>query len=1057
MRYRMMPQQSRPSETDLEISCRVTRTLLMYVREQNGGALGHLLDGLPQDEAYLSDPNHWVSHALLQTLYARMSVLLDDENAVYKMTLASERYRSLGLLDSIVRLIGNPRLIYAQAPKYNTLLKRNGRVIIHDMGDNWVLLEDRYHDSRQKTRFDCDYTRGIVAGIPTLFGMPEAEVEEIECQVSPEIYGARRWPDNPQQGCGGCLYRVSWRRGLKSSFLKRLFKRRHHYREAIEDLQSSNRLIQQKYQETRILAAELDRANQQLIEQKRQLENQTAALVASERKYQVLADNVSDVIWILDLATLKFDYISPSVERQRGFSRAEALALSLEATLSSASLEEVSQILADELARDGQPGVDPQRARTIKIQESHKDGTYGWAEVTVSFVRNEDGQPTAIMGVTRDIAERMQAEAAMMESEAKYRNLFINGSDLLCIHDLDGNLLETNLPFKTQYGWGQEDLEGVNIRDMVPDRLKPEFDAYLQRMLRQGADEGHFKGFTKAGEEVILEYRNTLVYDADGNPKAVQGAARDVTEKKRAEKALRESEEKYRELVQYAPAGIYEFDLVKMRFSSVNDVMCAYTGYTRQEFLDLDPYQLLAEGSRETAAKVLADVFAGQSDPAPVEYKIRGKNGRAFWVLVNSKVFFNNGAPVRSMSVVHDLTVIRKAQEEKRTLERQLQNAQKLESLGTLAGGVAHDLNNILSGIVSYPELLLLDLPPESPLREPLLAIKESGEKAADIVQDLLTLARRGVAGKKIVNLDHIVAEFLKSPEYRSLLSQNNRIAAATRLGPDTLNIAGSSLHLSKTMMNLVSNAVDAMPSGGTITIATANAYIDTVYQGYETIPEGEYAVLEISDQGIGMPASDLTRIFEPFYTKKAMGRSGTGLGMSVVWGTVKDHDGFIDIHSEEGSGTCFRLYFPATRSDTEISAPVYIEDYLGQGESILVVDDAPKQRELAARMMQRLGYSVQTADSGEQALEKMAEQGFDLVILDMIMDPGMDGLETFKRMRAITTGQKAIIASGYSESDRVREMQRMGAGGYIRKPYTLEKIGVAVRRELDRGTESDG
>ncbi len=216
-------------------------------------------------------------------------------------------------------------------------------------------------------------------------------------------------------------------------------------------------------------------------------------------------------------------------------------------------------------------------------------------------------------------------------------------------------------------------------------------------------------------------------------------------------------------------------------------------------------------------------------------------------------------------------------------------------------------------------------------------------------------------------------------------------------------------------------------------------------------LPEGEYAVWEVVDQGIGISADDVTRIFEPFYTKKSMGCSGTGLGMSVVWGTVKDHDGFLDIRSEEGAGTTFTLYFPATRSAEEITDPVYIEDYLGQGESILVVDDSQKQRRLAARMLQRLGYDIETAGSGEIALELMEVRRFDLVILDMIMDPGMDGLETFKQMHRIAPRQKAVIASGYSESERVREMQRLGAGSYVKKPYTLEKIGMAVRKELDR------
>ncbi len=183
-----------------EISCRVTRTLLLYVKEKNNGKLGNLLEGLPLDEAYLSDTNHWVSHAFLQILYQRMVDMLQNENAVYHMTLASERYQSLGILDRIVRLLGSPKLIFSQAPKYNKFLKLNGPVFIHEISDSHVVLEDRYHDSSQKTRFDCDYTRGILAGIPTMFDLPLAEVTEIKCQVAHEKYGHRIWPDSPDQG-----------------------------------------------------------------------------------------------------------------------------------------------------------------------------------------------------------------------------------------------------------------------------------------------------------------------------------------------------------------------------------------------------------------------------------------------------------------------------------------------------------------------------------------------------------------------------------------------------------------------------------------------------------------------------------------------------------------------------------------------------------------------------------------------------------------------------------------------------------------------------------------
>ena len=261
----------------------------------------------------------------------------------------------------------------------------------------------------------------------------------------------------------------------------------------------------------------------------------------------------------------------------------------------------------------------------------------------------------------------------------------------------------------------------------------------------------------------------------------------------------------------------------------------------------------------------------------------------------------------------------------------------------------------------------------------------------------------------------------------------------------------GSDTHISKTVMNLVANAADAMPTGGRMTIATRECYIDKPFTGFEMIPEGEYAILEVSDTGIGMPRSELDKIFEPFYTKKRLGYSGSGLGMSVVWGTVKDHDGFIDIATEEGFGTTFILYFPASRSEMDAPSSVFIEDYLGKGESVLIVDDAPEQRSLAKRMIQRLGYDVHTAASGEKAVALLKKRAFDVLVLDMIMPPGMDGLETYRQILKIFPDQKAVIASGYSQTERVHEAQLLGAGSYIKKPYTLEKIGLAVRTELDQ------
>jgi CheY-like chemotaxis protein len=400
--------------------------------------------------------------------------------------------------------------------------------------------------------------------------------------------------------------------------------------------------------------------------------------------------------------------------------------------------------------------------------------------------------------------------------------------------------------------------------------------------------------------------------------------------------------------------------------------------------------------------------------------------------------------------ILSDISDRKQEEEEKRKLEVQLQRAEKMEAIGTLAGGVAHDLNNMLSAIVAYPELLLMQIPEDSPLRKPILRIQDSGNKAAATVQDLLTLARRGVGIKEVVNLKDIILEYLKSPEHENLKLHHPWIEIETNIESDLLNISGSFVHLYKTVENLVYNATEATTDGGKIFISAENRYIDKPINGYDSVEEGEYITLMVSDTGIGISKKDLERIFEPFYTKKVMGRSGTGLGMAVVWGTVKDHKGYIDVQSTEGKGSAFTLYFPASREKMAKKEDILpVEDYMGKGESILVVDDIEGQRELALTMLTTLGYSAHAVSSGEEAVEYLKEHSVDLIVLDMIMDPGMDGLDTYKKIIKLHPRQKAIIASGFSETDRVKEAQRLGAGAYVKKPYTLEKIGISVRDEL--------
>jgi len=491
---------------------------------------------------------------------------------------------------------------------------------------------------------------------------------------------------------------------------------------------------------------------------------------------------------------------------------------------------------------------------------------------------------------------------------------------------------------------------------------------------------------------------------------------------------------------------------LEARITYVNPAFLRIFGYTEKtEVLDKNAADLFTgeEVKRFADVKAIIDETTGETE----EFITQHKNATTFPVEVSSSnVTGDEGNIVGRMASFIDITRRKQAEQGRKKLEVQLQRSQKMEVIGTLAGGVAHDLNNILSGLVTYPELLLLEIPEESPLRNAILTIQKSGEKAAAIVQDLLTLARRGVAVTEVVKLNLLISEYVRSPEHEKIISFHPGIQVKTNLEADLLNILGSPAHLSKTVMNLVSNAAEAMTEGGTISISTENRYIDRPIRGYDSIEEGDYVILTVSDTGVGITPTDMERIFEPFYTKKVMGRSGTGLGMAVVWGTIKDHNGYIDIESTEGKGTTFTLYFPVTRKEVaKDKALVSIDDYMGKGESILVVDDVKEQREIATKVLKKLGYSVTTVSSGEEAVDYLKDNSADLLILELIMDPGIDGLETYKRIIEFHPKQKALIVSGFSETERLKEAQRLGAGAYVKKPFLLERIGLAVRAELDK------
>lgn len=398
-----------------------------------------------------------------------------------------------------------------------------------------------------------------------------------------------------------------------------------------------------------------------------------------------------------------------------------------------------------------------------------------------------------------------------------------------------------------------------------------------------------------------------------------------------------------------------------------------------------------------------------------------------------------------------DISAQKKAEAEKQILENQLQRAKKMEAIGMLAGGVAHDLNNILLGIIGYPELLLKQLPEESELREPLSAIREAGKRAAAVVADLLTVARGVANTKKVVCPNNLITEYLNSPDHYHTLSKSQKVNSSLQLDPEVKSILCSPIHIKKCLMNLILNGTEAIEKEGQIHISTANRFIDENTARKNGVVPGEYVSIRVKDNGRGIAKEDMEHIFEPFYTKKVMGRSGTGLGLAVVWNTVKDHKGIITVQSDN-TGTTFEIALPAS-NDSPATAALTIDpnSYMGNGEKILIVDDEPHILDVGGRMLEGCGYRVIKADCGEKAVELIKSLDVDLILLDMIMEPGINGRQTYEQIITIRPAQKAIIVSGYSENEEIVKARQLGAKTFIKKPYSLAQLGLAVKEELMR------
>lgn len=634
-------------------------------------------------------------------------------------------------------------------------------------------------------------------------------------------------------------------------------------------------------------------------------------------------------------------------------------------------------------------------------------------------------------------------EISLLQSEEKYRDTM--EATLIGVYIVQDFVFQyVNPAMAAMFGYTVKEMEGKlsPIDLVIPEQRKMVKENLIRRATGELTSTADIKCLHRDGSVFdTLVLGSAIIHE--GKPASV-GTMLDITDRKASEEKLKKSEKRATALLEAIPDMVFRVNSEGVYLDYKADptdlhvtLPDAIIGKTNQDLLPPYLSLLIDEKIKETLQTGEMKLF---------EYKLS--------VPGSGKLDFE-ARMVKSgedevTSIVRNMTERKKARNERSILEKQLYQAKRMESIGLMAGGVAHDLNNILAGIVGYPELILQTLPPEeNRLRPQIKAIHASGKRAAAIVDDLLTVARGAASTRETHDLNSLVTEYLDSLECSKVKSVYPHVTIEHWLNNDPVNISCSEVHIKKCIMNLVTNGIEAIEDYGTILIST-RIHTETATNNARGLQPGQYIVLEIKDSGPGIVQEDLEHIFEPFYSKKTMARSGTGLGLTVVWNTVQDHSGKIFVESST-EGTLFQLYFPQSQQeDIKRTSKKEADVSRGNGEHILVVDDESQLRDIASQILTSNGYTVDSVSSGEAAVQVIKSTPVDLLIIDMLMEPGINGYQTYKEILKINPKQKAIIASGFSENSEIKATLELGAGGFIKKPYSLKKLCNIVKQVLD-------
>lgn len=551
-------------------------------------------------------------------------------------------------------------------------------------------------------------------------------------------------------------------------------------------------------------------------------------------------------------------------------------------------------------------------------------------------------------------------------------------------------------------------------------------------------------------EEAYFSIAYIPVGAMDGLVGGVIVAMIETTSRKRIEEALRASEELLRKVVENSRDGINLLDLTTGRYVFMSPAQVELTGFTTEEMNDLpveDAYARMHPEDREISVQQQAEIAAGRDLSGTVEYRWKVKSGEYRWFRDSRKLVRDaQGHPVGLVGVSRDITELKHAEELRVQLERRLFEAQKMESLGVLAGGVAHDFNNILTGLLGNTELALLNVPAQSPIAKRLDFIRGGILQLAELTRQMLAYAGKGQFVLGPANLNEAVAQVT------GLLnaSLSKKATLEYDLAAESPTVRGDAAQLAQAALNLINNAVEALgDQTGTVRVATGvvdadRAYLSTLTEG-AGLPPGRYAFLEVADTGCGMDEGTRKRLFEPFFSTKFVGR---GLGLAAVLGIVRGHHGALDVHSEVGAGSTFRVLFPSV--DPHVAAEPGAPSALESRGLVLVVDDEEIVRSTASAMLNVLGFDVVLARDGQEAVDLMRRRAHevDLVLMDLAM-PLLDGLQATREIRDFAPQARIVLSSGYDQEESLKRFGGLGLAGFLAKPYDLRQVSVLFEAAL--------